>query len=54
MIKAKCKRGHEFTPSNTILRAGSRYCRECMKLHNKNRKWAGGHYVRKNTYLRIG
>lgn len=32
-----CKRGHEFTASNThITRAGSRACRECMKLHKRN------------------
>lgn len=34
-----CKRGHEFTPENTILRNGGtwRACRECQRMHT--REW---------------
>lgn len=28
----RCKRGHEFTPSNTYLNRGRRTCRTCMRL----------------------
>lgn len=36
--KTHCKRLHEFTPSNTIIRSdGSRRCRACMTLQNKAR-----------------
>lgn len=32
-----CKRGHEFTPENTIRRAdGGRRCRECRTSYNRN------------------
>lgn len=30
--KTHCKRGHEFTPENTLLAAGKRYCRPCRRL----------------------
>lgn len=30
--KTHCLRGHEFTPENTLLCSGSRYCRICMRL----------------------
>jgi hypothetical protein len=29
--KTHCKRGHEFTPENTTVCNGSRYCRACMR-----------------------
>jgi late competence protein required for DNA uptake (superfamily II DNA/RNA helicase) len=33
-----CKRGHEFTPENTIVaRNGTRHCRECRKIYDRNR-----------------
>ena len=32
--KTHCKRGHEFTPENTRIRAeGGRACRECIRVH---------------------
>jgi hypothetical protein len=33
-----CKRGHEFTPENTHLYQGRRYCRACQKERDKKRK----------------
>ena len=34
--KTHCKRGHEFTPENTIKgRNNARHCRECHKIHVK-------------------
>lgn len=36
--KTHCKRGHEFTTSNTHIRPdGSRSCRTCVRLRNKSR-----------------
>jgi len=36
--KTHCKKGHEFTPENTCVRAdGSRECRECKKKRNQQR-----------------
>ena len=36
--KTHCKKGNEFTPENTNVRAdGSRNCRECKKKHNQQR-----------------
>ena len=33
-----CKRGHEFTPANTIIKSnGMRACRECRKAYDRNR-----------------
>ncbi len=33
--KTHCKRGHAFTPSNTLIRTdGSRYCRTCKRLRD--------------------
>lgn len=34
----RCKRGHEYTPENTILRADSpsRQCRECKNIHQRS------------------
>lgn len=33
-----CKRGHEFTPENTMWRKGGtwRACRTCMRMHTRN------------------
>lgn len=35
--KTECKRGHSFTPENTRLHAGRRYCRACAAMHNAAR-----------------
>lgn len=35
-LKTHCKRGHRFTDSNTYLtKAGSRSCKKCMALHQR-------------------
>lgn len=35
--KTHCKRGHEFTPENTItISGGYRSCRICMRQHQRN------------------
>lgn len=39
--KTHCIRGHEFTPENTHLGSGARYCRRCWKIRRMQRK-AGG------------
>jgi hypothetical protein len=33
-----CKRGHEFTPENTVHQTRQRLCRACLILRNENRK----------------
>lgn len=34
----QCCRGHQYTPENTIIRKnGRRFCRECRKMHDRNR-----------------
>lgn len=34
--KTHCKRNHEFTPSNTLIRTdGSRYCRTCKSMREQ-------------------
>lgn len=38
--KTHCKHGHEFTPENTAVRSGWRYCRTCHRLRERNRKLA--------------
>lgn len=39
--KTACIRDHAFTPENTGLRkTGSRYCRECLRLANRQRREA--------------
>ena len=30
--KTHCLRGHEFTPDNTMVRAGARWCRKCQTI----------------------
>lgn len=36
--KTHCKRGHEFTPENTmLLRGGRRQCRECTRVWQRSR-----------------
>lgn len=41
--KTHCKRGHEFTSSNTIIRAnGCRECRTCRRVHVNN--WYARHH----------
>lgn len=32
--RTRCAKGHEFTPENTLRRAGRRHCRACQ------REWA--------------
>ncbi len=32
-----CKRGHEFTPENTKWQGDRRTCRECVRLHGRER-----------------
>ncbi len=33
--KTHCCRGHEFTPENTLLSSGRRYCRACIKVRKE-------------------
>lgn len=43
--KTHCKHGHEFTEANTYRKSnGTRACRECMKLWEKNRPPRGSEY----------
>lgn len=35
--KTSCKRGHEFTPENTLVCRGSRYCRTCKRARYKRK-----------------
>ena len=35
--KTHCKRGHEFTPENTIWRGCTRMCRKCKNLRSRER-----------------
>lgn len=35
--KTHCKRGHEFTPENTIPYRGNRLCRTCSVAHDQSR-----------------
>ena len=46
--KTHCKRGHSFTPENTLLRPGKRQCRICQRLHEATRN-AKGPRIRKET-----
>lgn len=32
--KTHCKRGHEFTPDNTFVSRGSRFCLACRRIRN--------------------
>lgn len=46
-----CKRGHEFTPANTIRRKdGWRSCRECQSLKTQRRRLSG--WWRSEAYRR--
>lgn len=36
--KTHCKHGHEFTPENTYLGGGGRYCRECHRDRERSRR----------------
>ena len=38
--KTCCPRGHEYSPSNTRVFRGSRYCRECTKAYDRRRNTA--------------
>ena len=35
--KTHCKYGHEYTPENTRLNRGHRYCRECERIRDRKR-----------------
>ena len=35
--KTHCKHGHEFTPENTFISQGNRYCRECARRQSRER-----------------
>lgn len=35
--KTHCRRGHEFTPENTRIRANGRNCRACDRIHEAHR-----------------
>jgi hypothetical protein len=36
--KTHCKRGHEFTEANTLIKGdGWRYCRECQRTRDRGR-----------------
>lgn len=37
-IKTHCKHGHEFTPENTRIYNGGRYCITCNRIHNRTYK----------------
>lgn len=39
-VKTHCIRDHEFTPENTVVRGGRRYCQACVRMHNANRRRA--------------
>ena len=36
--KTQCKRGHEFTPTNTYMKDGKRQCRECRRARDYRRR----------------
>lgn len=33
--QSRCKHGHEFTPDNTYVNQGSRYCRACHRVRSR-------------------
>jgi hypothetical protein len=35
-LKTHCKRGHRFTPENTIIRKDGKQCHICIKMHRMN------------------
>ncbi len=35
-IKTHCPRGHEYTKENTSIHKGSRKCKTCQKMFNRN------------------
>lgn len=35
LVKTHCLHGHEFTPENTYLHRGDRWCRACMNRRNR-------------------
>lgn len=43
--KTHCKRGHEFTPENTIREKSGRACRECGRI--KHRAWSKANTLKK-------
>lgn len=36
MAKTHCKRGHAFTPENTWVYRGDRFCKICKAMHTRN------------------
>lgn len=42
--KTHCKRGHEFTPENTGVKGGCRFCRTCGRMTKEQRaEWDKNH-----------
>lgn len=49
--KTHCKRGHEFTPENTIARTGGgRECRTCKRIHSQTDAQRANHRERNRRY----
>jgi hypothetical protein len=36
--KTHCPHGHEYTPENTMVSRGRRYCRICQRQHNRRNR----------------
>jgi hypothetical protein len=52
--KTHCIRGHEFTVENTlIVKNGTRHCRECRRLYDRNRKRPPGYWKAVNERRRL-
>lgn len=38
VLKTHCPAGHEYTPENSIVRRGTKECRECRRLYQMRRR----------------